>query len=673
MMNRFHQIALISLLLALLLLPLGLNAAEEAPSNQITPGEFVIEPATLISLGFEWYMVGDSNRDAKVEVQYRKTGESEWQAGLPLLRLNGERTFLSDAIDYTAPNMFAGSLFDLEPDTEYEARFVLTDADGVTGNPEQQVTVRTRAEPMPYDKGNVYHVYPPEYAGEKQQPAFGGLLAAYYMGSLGGDWSNSSPPRVQPGDTILVHAGVYKDNRYYYSHELINDYKTCCGTTWDGTYYLTQSGTEGKPITIKAAGDGEVIFDGDGNEVLFDVMGADHLYFEGITFRNTRTAILAGRKHIAGTTDLTVKHSRFEDVGIGIHTDYSGSRNYYIADNVFIGRHDPDALNGWLPANFRNFEGAWDNVPDYEEIRKLLSYYAIKIYGAGHVVAYNRVENFHDGIDHATYGNPDGYPETIRERMPVAIDIYNNDISNMHDNCIEGDGAMHNIRILRNRCFNSATGAMSPQPIFGGPAYFIRNVVYHGVGGPLKVHGSPAGAIFYHNTYIGEVSQITPASNMHFRNNLILGQGTRPAVFAIDTYTRYSSSDYNGFRPNPGAEYSFIWRAPANDTVDYTGELTRQAFKTLDDYRQATGQDQHSRIVDYNVFRSARLPDPADPTRLFQPEEVDLRLKKRSAAVDAGEVLPNINDGYTGKLPDLGAYETGRPAPHYGPREQYRK
>jgi hypothetical protein len=36
--------------------------------------------------------------------------------------------------------------------------------------------------------------------------------------------------------------------------------------------------------------------------------------------------------------------------------------------------------------------------------------------------------------------------------------------------------------------------------------------------------------------------------------------------------------------------------------------------------------------------------------------------------VDAGVVLPNINDGFAGKAPDLGCCELGRPLPHYGPR-----
>jgi len=40
------------------------------------------------------------------------------------------------------------------------------------------------------------------------------------------------------------------------------------------------------------------------------------------------------------------------------------------------------------------------------------------------------------------------------------------------------------------------------------------------------------------------------------------------------------------------------------------------------------------------------------------------------AAIDAGILLPTINDDFTGRAPDLGAYELGKPLPHYGPRSQ---
>ena len=49
---------------------------------------------------------------------------------------------------------------------------------------------------------------------------------------------------------------------------------------------------------------------------------------------------------------------------------------------------------------------------------------------------------------------PDDYPDTPRDRMPVSIDFHNNDVNNVHDNCFEADGGMHNVRIFENRCFN---------------------------------------------------------------------------------------------------------------------------------------------------------------------------------------------------------------------------
>jgi hypothetical protein len=68
------------------------------------------------------------------------------------------------------------------------------------------------------------------------------------------------------------------------------------------------------------------------------------------------------------------------------------------------------------------------------------------------------------------------------------------------------------------------------------------------------------------------------------------------------------------------------------------------------------------------VFVNVKMPDKSDPQKLYNPADFDFRLKPGSAAVDAGMLLPTINDDYEGKAPDLGAYELGRPLPHYGPR-----
>jgi hypothetical protein len=631
--------------------------------SDVTAGEFRVERPTLQSLGFEWRIAGDENRNATVEVTYRKRGEQAWQRALPLFRLQNEpvlggrpRGGTGTFYAYTAENMFAGSLLNLAPDTEYECRFVLADPDGVSGTAERRVTVRTRAVPREAPGGNVYHVYPVGYDGPKEQPAFTGLLAAYYTGFDQSDHSNVSPPRVRPGDVILVHAGVYKDHRLNYGgfDPKIANY----GTPFDGTYYLTQSGTPDRPIVIKAAGDGEAVFDGDGNYNLFNLLGASYITFEGLTVRNTEVAFLVGLKNIAGSSGFTLMHSRIENVGRGVQDDWAGSKDFYIADNVFIGRHDPTKLLGWYPAN------VWSRFPGFPQL--INSEYAVKVYGQGHVVAYNYVANWHDGIDVATYGTPSGDPD----RVPVSIDFDNNDFTNIDDNCIEADGGAHNIRVFENRCFNSAAGALSAQPTFGGPAYFFRNIVYNTTsGGPLKLFDGGSGILVYQNTFFGQGGLLGPVSNVHFRNNLFLGDGWANAVFNLRTYTNYSTSDYNGFRPNAGTDDAFEWVSPAFDQkADYSHPLVMRRFGSLEQYRKATGQERHSVAVDYDVFQKVAMPDKSDPQRLYDPKDFDFRLKADSAAVDRGEVLPNMTDDMTGRAPDLGAIERGRPEPHYGPR-----
>lgn len=648
----------------------------------VVVGEFVVEPPTLINLGFEWFIEGDDNRNASVSVSYRRRGDVSWSDGLPLFRLNGERVYSESRMDVISPNMFAGSILDLEPDTEYEARFVLGDPDGVRGEPELSVYVRTRAEPMPAENGRVLHVYPHGFEGEKLEPAFEGLMCAYNTWCSGTDWATSGRPRVGPGDIILVHAGTYRYNRYEYT----NNPTVNRTVPLDGTYYLTADGTPERPIVIKSAGDGEVVFDGNGNFNLFNVKAADYTYFEGLTFRNTEIAIWAGTQFIGGSMGLTVKRSRFEDVGAGVFTNYSGSNGFYIADNWFFGRNDPEHLIGWSGAQiWERFDGVDGQVHPPE----MASYIAVKLYGPGHVVAHNYITDFHDGINVETYGNPDGsvasgpgipegpkYPTRENwSRRPVAIDFYNNYITNSHDNPIETDGSMHNIRVMRNMLINHPSHAFCNQPALGGPVYWIRNIGYNLPGGSTRLSGGSAGVLFYNNTILSE-SAGTP-QNTHWRNNLILGQNSNPTLFSVVTYTNYTSSDYNGFRPNPGAEISFRWNSPPEGVLmdppgpDRTPLLETREFESLAEYSAATGQDRNSVLVDYDIFVDVPPLDAQDIEslqRIYDAADFDFGLKPETVAEDRGLLLPNVNDDFEGSGPDLGALERGRPAPHYGPR-----
>src|SRR4051812_29750184 len=91
---------------------LGLSGFAFAAENKVMPKEFIVDPPTLINLGFEWFIDGDDNRNATVEVQYRKKGQAAWKPALPLLRLHGEEIYNGAQLDVVSPNMFAGSILD---------------------------------------------------------------------------------------------------------------------------------------------------------------------------------------------------------------------------------------------------------------------------------------------------------------------------------------------------------------------------------------------------------------------------------------------------------------------------------------------------------------------------------------------------------------------------------
>ena len=139
----------------------------------------------------------------------------------------------------------------------------------------------------------------------------------------------------------------------------------------------------------------------------------------------------------------------------------------------------------------------------------------------------------------------------------------------------------------------------------------------------------------YHNTFIAPVKpMLLAASNVHYRNNLILGKSETLETFAVETNTNYSSSDYNGFRPNEGAEFSFEWSSPPMSMrANFPGEAghastqqqsaarsqarERRRFKTLEGIqrRDRSGRAQRAgRLRRVREGRGRRVPIRARST-----------------------------------------------------------
>ncbi|MBK9170011.1 MAG: hypothetical protein IPM24_21465 [Bryobacterales bacterium] len=559
--------------------------------NAVTPGEFLIDPPTLESLGFRWYIQGDSNRNAAVAVAYRAKGDPAWKDAQPLLRVHHE-IVNQQFSPYRTGNLFAGSVLFLRPGTGYEVRLTMTDPDG-GAPPPKIINVTTRTEPRTPAGGRTISVSP----GRRD------FRAAY--------------AEAQPGDTLLFDTGVYR----------VLD-----------TMRLT------KPrIAFRAVRPGAVIEGAGYRTDLFDISQADHLTFEGLTFRSARTALLAGTKNGAGASHLTVRNCRIEDVIYGINSTSERSEGWYIADNVILGTNP-----------------AWHPRP---QAYMSPAHTGVNVYGRGHVVRRNRISRFSDSLAIANFGF---LPEDIRMH-PVAIDFTDNDLDWAQDDCLETDYGAHNIRVLRNRCANAHT-ALSVQPFYGGPVYLIRNELYAVTLLAFKIHNYSSGIIAYHNTSATSATGFQSFDrwqNGHFRNNLILGGSGVPRPdgqprhrYAMSTgsMTPYTTLDYNGYRRNaPGA------------LIRWFDGKKHAEYDTLEAFHKATGHEAHGRMVDYDIFVDAVAPRAGTT---MHPDQYDLRLRPGSAAVDAGMPLANINDGFAGRAPDMGAYELGVPPPVYGPLSQ---
>jgi len=565
--------------------PQAVPGFEVGPQRDaITPGRFLIDPPTLENLGFRWYVEGDSNRNAAVAVAFRRKGQRVWNEALPMLRVHHEVSNQTYG-PYRTGNLFAGSVLFLEPATEYEVRFTMSDPDGGAPAEPMIVSVATRTEPRAFAGGRTIRATPER-----------GLLAAL--------------DETQPGDVILLRPGVYR-----------------------GPFEPKKSGTADRPIVIRGPADGGAILEGQGVAVRSNIVslnGTHHLHFENLTFCHAHTALYAAKP--GGSQGLVVRGCRIHDVVYGINAGCENSTDWYIADNDIVGINPT-----WYPRPPETYMSP--------------GHTGVNVYGRGHVICYNRITRFSDAAAIYNFGPP--VADIVKHC--VNIDFYNNDLSWAQDDTFEADYGCHNVRFYRNRCCNTHTG-MSTQPFYGGPVYLIRNELYAITALSFKLNNYPAGIEAYNNTSCCAGDGFRPPAiwqNGHFRNNLFMG-GAGHALIS-GSPTAYSTMDYNAYRRNE-PDRLISWTGPDGKTGRYA---------SLPEFFRATGLEEHGLLTDYDIFVNAGPPPRG---RTAEPGEYDLRLKESANVIDAGVVLPQITDGFTGKAPDLGCYELGQELPHYGPR-----
>jgi hypothetical protein len=524
-------------------------------------------------------------------MQYRRRGDEVWKNALPLFRTDPEA--VSDENQVSGGWLFAGSIIDLAPDTEYEVALSLIDPDG--GGTQRVLLMRTRGEPREPAGMRVRHVAP---LTAKAGGAGTGTATDPFRGL------QAAESAAEPGDLFLLHAGVYAE----------------------GTWMIRHHGVPGRPIIYRGAGDGETILDGGGQARLINADRVAHVWLERLTLRNADYLFVGHWGNY-----FVIRHCRLEVKGTGItaiNGGYNESRGFVITDNVIKG------------------PTSWPRSQGIEQIN------GVEITGAGHVIAYNRMESLGDGV----HGNQAG-------RLS-ASDIYNNDIEASTDDGIEADYSDTNVRVYRNRIANVYSG-ISAQPSIGGPLYVFRNIVYNAIYSPFKLHNDTSGVVILHNTSLvaGIPWRIDPAGELVgdvvTRNNLFLGGGG-PALYSTGKMVRcdFDSDGYGWPASGLGALLGgfAVWNGDMYSTADAaqrSGLLYRQRGAIV--------------LGSKDNFASG-LEVPFSFGRRFPTRTVDPRLSPGSRAVDAGVAVANFNDGFAGRAPDLGCCELGDALPHYGPR-----
>lgn len=584
-----------------LLLIIGLACPLVSQDAAIPHGDAVLEEATLRSIGFHWLVDGDANANARVDLSIRMVGETDWHQGPGLLR-NERRS-----LPYLDQGGAARSSLLVIPDggelfagsavmlqPDTAYEFKLMLSDPDGGSAQCTLRGRTLAEPKADPAAAVRYVVPGNGGGS-------GSMADPFRGL------SAAQDAARPGDHFLLHAGIYGQS----------------------TWLITRSGEPGKPIIWGVAGDGEVVIDGgraldhlEGAAIKAD--GAHDVWFEGLSIRNAYNAI---RAH--GADRLVIRRCTLSGLICGIVATSADARHaqtgWFITDNLIVGQQ-----------SWPKTAAEYDAGPESR---------GVWITGSGHVIAWNRVHHVKDGIDVGDGVRCDN------------IDIHNNEVSECFDDGSELDGSERNVRCFENRYTDVLVG-VSFQPIYGGPAYAFRNVIYNIRGESMKLHNAPSGAVIYHNTAVrfgapAILSTEDSPVNCLSRNNLFVGTGGR--AYHSDPVMIHCDFDYDGFAGYSGDVF-MKWCGVKYATL---AEVIAKAPV----YHHAVA------LSAIGLFASGQAA-PTEDGLVFDAVALDLRLSPGSAAIDAGQIIPGFNDGYTGKAPDLGAYEVGCALPHYGIRPQ---
>jgi hypothetical protein len=592
----------------------------------------------------------DPDGDATAGVEYRPSGSGAYREGFPLSRVAATR--------------FVGSLFWLEPGTAYDVRVTFSDPDGgpldgstVTG------TASTRAEIAIPAPDRSYYVSPAGSGTACSEAApcslAGGLNQAgpgdevvlrggvYYQEEMdllrSGTAGAPIVIRAYDGETAALDGADPDSATFPWVHLGGGIYRTTVNVP--GTHLVTADGDRLFPYQSLAGlqnlshggtpgfyGDDTTLYvhlagDADPNGAAMIVsrreyafyVEQDYIYFLNLTFRHYGQGDYPKAVYFYDASDNLVQGCTFAANDLGIGIKYGSHRNV-IQDNEFY-----DTIFDW----------PWESVKEVGGLEDGGIAFYDPATGRGNVIRRNI---FHDDFDGFSVCPSDTAAATNE------TDVYDNLIYNMGDDGAETDGQCSNVRFWGNT-FHDVLIGISLAPVYDGPVYAIRNLVYRtGVGNndyggsPFKFnsgYGQSGPMVLLHNTADAAVSG---------NNGLDIKEpGTWDIIYARNNVwsgTDYALSNYNEAQP-VDLDYDDLYTTNPAEFV-YWGSGPDRHMHDLTTFQSLTGQESHGLDVEPGFANAAGG---------------DYTLALTSDLIDAGAVIPGVNDGYDGAAPDIGAFE----------------
>jgi hypothetical protein len=585
-------------------------------------------------------IVSGQNLPSSAELMYRQGNDSEWKRGHPLMNIEDKH--------------LVGSLFDLTASTTYEVK-VTDGATEITGSittqPNQLQFTPTRvlyvdADAAPGGDGSATAPFQTIQAGVNIATPGTQVLVAdgnYHeevnflasgtennwiqvkaagqnaildgsRGLSGNTWKRDKYKNVWYTRVVTAFQYLARDGERYFRYEsladLVNNRTYGSPTLREGWFFDPET----LRLYVRSTDDpSKHTWQLPMLNHAFSAKGQNWLWIEGFEVRYYGTTTNSCGVCMTDTSHVVIRKNRIHHIQIGVFIKWLGG---------------PDQGNGTRIEYNDIYDSPVDEWP-WEAVKGTsMEGTAILVRGhVGTIVHGNEIHNYFNGIYTGSSGDPHNF------ELALDVDIYDNYIHHIGDDAFEPEGACVNNR-FRDNIVEHAFVGLSLAPITQGPVWALRTLYANYTGRAIKMDKESDGiALIYHNTFwsdkknINAIDLISPAFNTVMRNNIF--QSNSYLIKDVPSDSTGNFWDNNNLHTTQSPlSPPFKW-----DSIDYYN---------LKEFCTATG-------LDCNSY--------TDDPGLIDPKKGLFTLQATSPNVDRGVLIPGINDNFTGKAPDIGAYE----------------